>query len=1124
MRTHSTPTGAALRGALLGGLLAAGLTTPFAASAQRVLWADAKTEQLPDAARRTTRALDRYRVVSIQTANLRAALASAPLMSAAGAGARTSATVVSLPLPDGTSGRFRVMETQIMHPRLAAQFPMIKTYAAQGIDDPAATAYFDVSPAGLHVMILSPSNTVFMDPSADGVNHLVFYKRDINRASLVKGVCGVESPNGAGQRLAPTASTNLAHRPNGGTLRTYRLAMACTGEYAATKGGTVTGAMSGITTSVTRVSGVYTSEMAVAFQLVPNNASLVYLNGSTDPYTNNVGSTMLGENQTNVDNIIGAANYDIGHVFSTGGGGIARLRSVCVAGNKASGVTGLPNPVGDAFDIDFVAHEIGHQFGGNHTFNGNSAANSNCTTTTRSSTSAFEPGSGSTIMAYAGICGTDDLQENSDPYFHTRSYDEILTHITGTGNCATNTATNNTPPTAEAGARYVIPQGTPFELTGSGTDANGDVLTYCWEQYNLGPGGAPSAATSNAPIFRSFSPTTNPTRTFPRLSDLLNNTTTIGEMLPTYSRQMIFRLTVRDNRAGGGGVEYDTTSVPVVGTAGPFVVTAPNTNVTWRGTVPQQVTWDVANTTAAPINAANVDILLSIDGGLTFPYTLLANTPNDGSEAVTVPGTVPSSTRARIKVKASGNIFFDLSNTNFNLVVPTAPGFFLASPCATTAPAICPGATTTCTVNVTPLLGFTGAVTLTATGLPTGMTAAFSANPVNTGGSTNLTLTTDPNTTSGTYTINIQGNGGNVSESQAITVTVRNSANVPPTLTAPAANTLRALPRPTFTWSAIQAASSYDLQVSVDPTFPAGNLIINQTGLTNNSYTATTDLTQNQRYYWRVRGIADCGTGNWSANGVFFVGQQLCIPVLFNAVDVPQNIPSTASASASSVITVAAGTNPNTQLLPGDVISAIRVRNVRITHPNTGELILSLNSPNNRRITLATVPCGGTANLNASFSDTARLASTDCPINRNRFHRPVNSLETYRNATPFGNWTLEVRDIIIGNGGDLTGWSLEFCTTRDALPKREAQQLQGVSVFPNPSTGEFQLNVDNGVRGTLSVQVTDAVGRVVLTKELNKGAGMLQDRLDLSKLSRGMYQLHLSLPGGGTSVEKLMKL
>ena len=323
-------------------------------------------------------------------------------------------------------------------------------------------------------------------------------------------------------------------------------------------------------------------------------------------------------------------------------------------------MTGVPNPAGDAFDVDYVAHELGHQFGAEHTFN---SVLENCGGGNRAAESAYEPGSGSTIMAYAGICGADNLQPNSDPYFHSHSYDQILTYLAGTA-CATTTATGNQPPAVEAGAHYRIPLNTPFALTGAATDPDGDALTYAWEEHDLGPAGSPEAPEDDAPLFRFFPPTTSPSRTFPRAIYLLNNTTTKGELLPTYARRLRFRLVARDNRLGGGGVAYDTVSVSVIGTAGPFRVTAPVTAATWLAGVPRQVTWDVANTAAAPVSAAAVDVLLSTDGGLTFPTILAAATANTGCATVLVPAGT-STARARIKVQATGNIFFAVSPADF---------------------------------------------------------------------------------------------------------------------------------------------------------------------------------------------------------------------------------------------------------------------------------------------------------------------------------------------------------------------------------------------------------------------------------------------------------------------------
>jgi hypothetical protein len=597
--------------------------------------------------------------------------------------ARTSEAILTLPLPDGRMERFRVVNSPIMAPELAARFSSIQVYAGQGVDTPEATVRFDVTPHGFHAMVMSPGETVFIDPYTPGDReHVIVYNRADFYASTSKrseGCMALELPQTSKGVKPSVSATHPAGKEvqtmglhpvsaasrvdNGAQLRTYRLALACTGEYASFHGGNVGSVLAAMNTSMVRVNGIFERDACLTMELVANNDELIFLNGSTDPYSNGSGGSMLGQNINTCNNVIGSANYDIGHVFSTGGGGVAYLQSPC-GGNKAGGVTGQGAPIGDPFDVDYVAHEMGHQYGGNHT------QNNSCN---RASSAAFEPGSASTIMGYAGIC-SPNLQSNSDDHFHNHSINEMIAFtVNGNGNtCAAITNTGNGVPTVDAGADgLVVPVSTPLELTATGSDPDGDAVTYNWEEYDLGPSTASgdnnlTNPSGNQPIFRSFSSTTSPTRTLPRVQDLVNNSTTIGEHLPTYSRQLNFKCSIRDNRVGGGGFSDDLKTMDVTANAGPFVVQSPNGGGTLEGNTNLNVTWDVAGTTSNGVNCSSVDIFLSTDGGYTFPTLLIAGTPNDGSANVLLPNV--STGQARIKVKGSNHVFFDISNNNFGII------------------------------------------------------------------------------------------------------------------------------------------------------------------------------------------------------------------------------------------------------------------------------------------------------------------------------------------------------------------------------------------------------------------------------------------------------------------------
>lgn len=595
-----------------------------------------------------------YRWVKADFTELQRVLLSAPFEFTDRA--KFSPLIIELPSPTGSLLKYSVTEYSMMEPGLALKYPELKTYNVKGIDDPYATGKLDITTNGFHALIFSARGDYAIDPYSTNEKeiYVCYYKSNLVLTEPFE--CHVDEI----KNLDNSSGTINC----GPQLRSYRLALAATYEYTLYHGGTVLAGLAAIVTAMNRVNGVYEKDAAVRMILVSNNDLIVYAT-SSDPYTNNSGGAMLGQNQSNLDQVIGPDNYDVGHVFSTGGGGVAGLGVVCVNGLKARGVTGLPQPTGDPFYIDYVAHEMGHQYGGNHTFNSVAGA---CGGGNRNGSTAWEPGSGSTIMAYAGICSGEDLQNNSDAYFHTGSFTEIAT-LTQLGNgsiCPVITNTGNTPPTVTVPASgFTIPKNTPFKLTGSATDVESpNSLTYCWEQFDLGPAGGPNNPSGNAPIVRSVRPDTVSVRFVPRISNLINNTFFFGERLPTYARTMSFRLTVRDNSIGGGGVDYEFMQFEV-DTAGPFLVTQPNTNVTWNSNSPQTVIWNRANTDAAPVNCQFVNILLSTNGGQTFTTELVSNTPNDGSEIINLPSI--SINNARIKVESVGNIFYDISNVNFTI-------------------------------------------------------------------------------------------------------------------------------------------------------------------------------------------------------------------------------------------------------------------------------------------------------------------------------------------------------------------------------------------------------------------------------------------------------------------------
>ncbi|MEL7021417.1 MAG: reprolysin-like metallopeptidase, partial [Bacteroidota bacterium] len=625
---------------------------------------------------------------------------------------KNSSFTIDIPTPDASFSTFRIVEYSMMEPELAARYPQIRTFYGYNVKSPSESIRMDMTDRGFHATYQSTGGKVYIDPYAFGdVEHyMVYYKKDYEAPDKL-WECAVESH--AIDTETHTGDQQLL-RAGDCNFRTYRLALATTLEYSGYHGASSQAqsnlVMSAVTTTMNRVNGIFERDFAIRMLLVNNNDRIFFYQSTGDNYTNQDGGAMLGQNQTVCDNTIGSANYDIGHVFSTGGGGVAYLNSPCNNNLKAGGVTGQNAPVGDPFDVDYVAHEMGHQFGANHT------QNNNCQ---RNGGTAMEPGSASTIMGYAGICNPN-VQNNSDDHFHAVSVSEVMANVVSgvSSTCDVQTSMPNNAPTVSAGANYTIPRGTSFVLTATGSDSDGDPLTYCWEQYdNEVVAHPPQSSYTNGPAFRSFSPTTSPSRYFPNLNAIIANSSPTWEVLSDVSRTYDFRVTVRDNSTNQAGcTAEDDMRVTVTDNSGPLLVTSPNAgNEVWTETATETVTWNVANTDQAPVNATTVDILISYDGGLTYTTTLASNVPNTGTAEVQVP--IGTSNTVRIMVIGHNNIFFDISNENF-VIEQGAPNYLLTSDAPNQA--ACQGQTATYTIDVEQFLGYTDPVTLTLNNVPSG--------------------------------------------------------------------------------------------------------------------------------------------------------------------------------------------------------------------------------------------------------------------------------------------------------------------------------------------------------------------------------------------------------------------
>jgi hypothetical protein len=989
---------------------------------------------------------------------------------------RTS-VVISLPNAEGQLEQFQVTEASNFEPDLQVRFPEIRAYSGKGISDKNATLKLSLSPQGIQTMVFrtDKENEFIEAYSKDHAVYAVFKSQ--RQAGKLAWTCTTQD-QAVQEELGPVLS---AVGNSTGQLKTMRLAQSCNAEYAnyfgATSASQVGLVLAAFNATLTRCNGVYEREIALHLNLISNTTSVIYYTPSTDPYSTTLSQWNLQLQQTLTANI-GSANYDIGHMFgSTGGGGNAGcIGCVCVdpANNnsqaKGSGITSPADgiPQGDNFDIDYVVHEVGHQLGANHTFSHaleGTGVNK-------------EVGSGITIMGYAGITSYDVAPHSLDVY-HQASIAQIQANLaTKTCPVSTNITANNVAPVIGALSNYTIPISTPFALTGTATDANGDALTYSWEQNdNSTVSGASSVASptkAGGPNWLSFTPSSSGTRLFPRLATILAGQNVTGplpggdaganiEALSSVGRTLNFRLTVRDNRPYSstapltiGQTAFSDLTVTVSSASGPFAVTAPNTAVTWNAGSAATVTWSVNNTTAAPVSCANVNILLSTDGGQTFPTVLVANTPNDGTENITVPGN--QSTTCRIKVEAVGNIFFDISNTNFTISGTVACGTptGLASSSVTTSGA---------TVSWSAVSGATSYdvdYKTTAASTWTNAATATTATSVNISGLAQSTA----------YDWRVRANCSSASSNYAaaqFTTATPASCNAPASLSASAITSSGA----TISWGAVSGAANYD----VDYKLNSASTWTSAATATTATSVSLSGLSASSLYDWRVR-------ANCTAVG------------LSSAYTQAQFTTTTASTCPGTYDVSTNGTASGAATIPFNT----DIKGLINPSGDNDYYKFVITTGGTATITLTTLPADYDIRLYSSNGTTQLAISQNGSTNSETITRTYTAgtyyvrVYGYQNANNATNcYTLKVQL------GTASKENQVFTSMSNVL-----------KVYPSPVTDVANINFNAEKAGTATVTVLNETGAVVLQQTVTAVAGENVRQLNTAALASGIYVVKIN--------------
>lgn len=1006
---------------------------------------------------------------------------------------------IQIPTPYGHSVEMQLIESPIMEEGLAIKFPEIKTYSGSSANG-NITGRFDKTVHGLHGIIFHPEGTFYINPyNKNSTDLYLFYPLKDNfkgeNAHRLKcevlggghdilGFAESMNQNGVGSQSRSLDETL--------PLLTYRLAVAATGEYTNFHGGTVQSALSAIVTAINRVNSIYERDLGIRFLLVEDNDKIIFTDPTTDPYTNGNTGQMIGENFPVLRDSIGSNNFDIGHVFGTSSSlsGLAGVGNVCRE-DKARGVSTHVNPVNDPFIVAIVAHEMGHQFGARHTMY--SCHNVNPTT-------AYEPGSGSTIMSYAGICAQgNNLESFPDPYYHANSLDVIIGFSRNGGGraCAVEIPTQNIPPQVDINLEdgFFIPKLTPFKLEGTATDPNPeDNLTYSWEQYDIGPSLDPfiplGQSIGNSPLFRAWPPVEESYRYFPRLSDLVNNNKRPFELLPDTTRQLTFRMVVRDNNVESGATVWEQIRFNSTDNAGPFRVLFPNERDTFSAGEYIEVQWDVANTDRSPVNCQRVDVVLSEDGGFSYPHVLLADAPNSGSAFVNIPNL--KGTDNRIKVRAADNIFFDISNTDFHIEEPTKAGVIVAF--QPYLGRLCLPENLVVDFDSEALLGFSDTLKFEIVSeLPDEAVVVQTPNNLIPGESGRLEIDLSETYSNGNFELDFIFYADSIDTlyRSVFYETVSNDYRQFD-LISPGDGASGLDETTTFQWIDVADALGYNIQIASNPAFSPGDIVFEGTATEIDTISPDVQLATNTVYYWRARPFNVCGFGDFSKIAAFQTRTRDC--ETYQADDLPITIVGGSTMAFDSEI----------ELTSSGQVSEIAIPRVRGSQPLVGDITITLISPSGTAVDLVRRKCGNRSNYDLGFDDNSPL-EIECPLDRGLRYQPEEPLSQLSGEPLSGKWTMRIKKEIAGGAnGFFQEWSMEVCSEtslsnlviirNDTLPVRPLERskinrdfLRVDETGKNPEQLIYTITKgpENGTLVFFDQNISDPIGMTFSQKDIN---------------------------------------